>query len=325
MFDGYTLFGYQFNPQLGYQITKNLSLEGGIFLNKDFGNNKFTQVLPTFSLRYQKNDFKMIFGNLDGSLNHQLIEPLYNFERVISNRLENGAQFTLNKKYFDFDVWIDWLSATYKSSASQEKIMSGLNANVFKVSRGNWDFRLPFQGVILHRGGQIDTISAGTHTDFNYAAGIVLNRKTRNKWIKNFYVDARYVLRSNNYFSSAGDRHTWGDGFFGNIGFKGAYQTDVQFSYWYGEAYENELGGDLYSSKSRTVAYSWYYKERIRELAIARFTKKISLAQGVNLTLRFEPYYDFRDYQLEYSYGFYISIDEKIWLKPKLKTNSLTP
>ena len=42
----------------------------------------------------------MIFGNLDGSIQHQLIEPIYNFERVITNRLENGAQFLINKISF---------------------------------------------------------------------------------------------------------------------------------------------------------------------------------------------------------------------------------
>jgi hypothetical protein len=325
MFDGFTLFGYQFNPQLGYQISKNLSIEGGIFLNKDFGNTKFTQIFPTFSLRYYKKDFKMVFGNLDGSLNHQLIEPLYNFERVFSNRLENGAQFTLNKKHFDFDVWIDWLNMEYRESSTQEKIMSGINTNLIKFSRGNWDFRLPFQGIVIHRGGQIDTVESGSHTDFNYAAGAVVNYRTHGKYIKNVYVDARYVLRSNNYYSGGLETHTWGDGFFGNVGFKGAYQTDVQFSYWYGEAYENELGGDLYSSKSRAVAYSSYYSERIRELLIARFTKKIPLAQGINLTLRIEPYYDFRDVQLEYSYGFYITIDEKFWFKNKVITTPSEP
>jgi len=322
MFDGFTLFGFQLNPQLGYQITKNLSIEGGIFLRKDFGNKNFTTVSPTFSLRYYKNNFKMIFGNLDGSLNHQLIEPLYNFERVISNRLENGAQFTLNKKHFDFDVWIDWLNMEYPSGNAQEKIMAGLSANVLKLKKGKWEFRVPFQATVIHLGGQIDTLHRGSHTDLNWAAGIVLNYKTDATYVKNIYLDARYVFRANNYFADLIKVQTWGDGFLGNIGFKGIYKTDLLFSFWYGDSFYNELGGDLYSSKSRTVAYSSYYTERIRELLIVRLTKKIELAKGINVTLRVEPYYDFRDLQLEYSYGFYISIDERIWMKNKLVTNN---
>jgi hypothetical protein len=317
MFDGYTLFGYQFNPQLGYKINKNLSIEGGVFLTKDFGRKIFTDISPTFSLRYQKNDFQLIFGNLNGSLNHQLIEPLYNFDRVFTNRMENGLQFILNKKKFDFDVWIDWLNMTYVGSNEQEKLMVGLNANVFKLKKGVWEFRLPFQGVVVHKGGQLDTLNAGSHTDFNYAVGIILKRTVTSKLIENMFLDVRYVLRSNNFYKSTIAIHSWGDGLMANIGFNGAYKTNLLFSYWYGEAYYNELGGDLYSSKSRNVAYSSYYSERIRELLIVRLTKKIELAKGVNLTLRVEPYYDFRDAQLEYSYGFYITLDEKIWIKNK--------
>lgn len=317
MVDGFTLFGYQFNPQLGYQLSKHLSIEGGIFLAKDFGNNKFTTVSPTFSLRYYKNDFKMVFGNLDGSLNHQLIEPIYNFERIITNRLENGLQFTLNKRHFDFDIWVDWLHMIYRTSNEKEKLMAGINTNVLKLKRGRWEFRLPFQGIVMHQGGQLDTLRTGSHTDFNYAAGIVLNYKTGKAFLKDVYLDARYVLRANNYYEGNTSIETWGDGFMGNIGLKGLYNTDLMLSYWYGENYYNETGGDLYSNKSRNIAYSSYYYERIRELLILRFTKKVPLASGVNLTLRLEPYYDLRNAQLEYSYGFYISIDEKFWLKTR--------
>src|SRR5580765_8127620 len=80
---GYTLFGYQFSPTLSYHVTKNIRVDGGIYLQKDFGNSTFSTIAPIFSVKYQKKYFSVIFGNLDGSLNHRLIEPLYNFERVL--------------------------------------------------------------------------------------------------------------------------------------------------------------------------------------------------------------------------------------------------
>lgn len=316
--DGYTLFGVQLNPQFGYKLSKNLSIEAGIFFSKDFGNKKFTEVAPTFSLRYYKKDFKLVFGNLDGSLNHGLIEPLYNFERIMTNRLENGTQITLNKKYFDFDVWVDWLNMIYKFSNTQEKLMAGIHANVFKYENNDWIFQLPFQGTIVHKGGQIDTINAGTHTNFSYAVGIVLTKKLQHKFIKSVFVDTRYTLRSNNYYDAPKMvSNTWGDGFYGNIGIKGAYKTDLLFSYWLGDWYYNELGGDLYQSRSRTVAYGRYWRERFRELLIMRVTKTVELTKGANLMLRVEPYYDFRNRDLEFSFGFYLGIDERLWISRK--------
>lgn len=320
MFDGYTLFGYQLNPQLGYKFSKYFAIEAGVFMAKDFGNKNYTEISPTFSLRYMKKHFKMIFGNIDGSLNHQLIEPVYNFERVLNKRMEHGLQLTLDKKHFDVDLWIDWLNMIYRGTSEQEKFVVGLNTNVLKLEKNKWEFRLPFQATVIHEGGQLDTIEKGVRTDFNYAAGIILGYKTERKYIKRVYVDARYVLRADNYYAASYVIQSWGDGFLGNIGIKGPYQSDVLLSYWYADSYYNELGGDMYSSKSRTVAYSSYYSQRLRELVILRVTKVFPLAQGVNLTLRAEPHYDIRNRDFEYSFGFYISLDETFWLKNKTKT-----
>lgn len=319
MMDGFTLFGYQFNPQLGYQISKNLSIEGGIFLNKDFGNTNFTQVAPTFSLRYYKKDFKMIFGNIDGSLNHQLIEPIYNFERVVTSRLESGAQFQIDKKYFDVDVWVNWLNAIYKNTNQKEKILGGINWNIIKLNSGNFDFKLPLQGLLIHEGGQYDTSSIGAFTDYNFAVGTILKYKTHSKIIQSVYLDTRYVLRANNYYNSPIEIHTKGDGLYANVGLECAYNTNIMLSYWNGNDYYNEFGGDLYSSKSRNVKYG-YYSERLRELLILRITKKVHLANNINLTLRFEPYYDMRNKFFESSFGFYVTIDEKLWFKNKVQT-----
>ena len=46
--DGYTLFGTQLNPQLVYYPLKELRLEAGVFLWKDFGNPTLKQVRPTY-------------------------------------------------------------------------------------------------------------------------------------------------------------------------------------------------------------------------------------------------------------------------------------
>ena len=317
MADGYTLFGYQLNPQLGFQISHNLTLEGGVYITKDFGNKNFTEISPTYSLRYRKNDFKMVFGTIDGSLNHQLVEPMYNFERVITNRLESGAQFMVTKKAYDVDVWIDWLNMIYKQSNTKEKFLAGVSVNVLKADKNTWSFRVPLQATFVHTGGQIDTLnSIGSSTDINSSGGFVLTLKTNSKIFKSLYVDARYLRKDYAYFYNAMVTTKSGDGLLANIGFKSAYNTDLMFSYWYGNYYYNDFGGFLYSSVSQTVPYPGYV-ESIRDLIFMRFTKKINLAKNINLTLRAEPYYDLRLGYFEYSYGFYITVDEKAWIRKR--------
>lgn len=317
MADGYTLFGYQLNPQIGYSFERNLTLEAGVFVNKDFGKDQYNKVLPTFSLRYYKNDFKMVFGNLDGSLNHQLIEPLYNFERVMTNRLESGAQFMLNKKRFDFDVWINWLNMIYKQSGEKEKLMAGANVNVLKFKNEKWEFRVPLQFTAVHKGGQIDTLNnQGSNTDLAYAAGFVLKRHLPSGLLKNIYLDVRYAGRENGYYFDSISIRSNGDGLLANVGCVTKFNTDIMLSYWNAADFYTEFGGDLYSSQSRNMSYPGVY-EPLREIFILRITQKIKLANKVNLMLRLEPNYDMRLKRFDYSYGFYISIDETFWLRKK--------
>lgn len=310
--DGFTLFGVQLNPQLGYQLTKNLSIEGGIYLRKDFGNNDFKTISPTFSLRYQKKDFKMIFGNINGSLNHQLIEPLYNFERVITDRLESGAQFILNKKYFDFDAWIDWQRATYPKSVNREKLWAGLNLNALKLKFNKLEFSIPLQGTILHTGGQIDISAEKTIRNINYSPGIMLKYNLDSKHISSFYADARFVGDQRELYDSVVFRNV-GHGLLADVGIT-AFKTNLLFTYWYGDNYKSDYGGYLYSSESSSVHFAGQY-QRYRSLIIMRLTRTFTLAPKVFLTLRLEPYYDINTNLLEYSYGFYINFDEKFWIK----------
>lgn len=311
--DGYTMFGVQFNPQIGYQISKNLSIEGGIFLNKDFGNNDFTTVAPSFSLRYLKKDFKMVFGNIDGSLNHNLIEPVYNFEKVMTNRLESGAQFVITKKYFDIDTWVDWQKATYAFTNVQERIWAGASANVLKLKNEKFEFSIPLQGTVYHIGGQIDTIEAGLTINTTYNTGFLLKYKVNSARIQHVFADLRYVARTNMFSDSVVHKST-GDGFMANLGFVTPRSWNIMLSYWFGNNFYTDMGGYLYSSKSSTVAYSSYYYERYRSLLIARITKKINLADQATLSLRAEPHYDFLKNIFEFSFGFYINFDKKLWL-----------
>lgn len=312
--DGYTLFGVQFNPRLGYQLAKNVSVEGGIFLSKDFGNSRFTVIEPSFTFRYDKGDFKMLFGNIDGSLSHQLIEPVYNFERVITRRQESGLQFLLNKKYCDFDIWVDWQDAIYPYSNKQEKIWGGFSGNLLKLKSERAELKIPFQMTVYHEGGQIDTTHLGLTKNFNYAPGLVLQLFPASGPIKKIVADGRYVIRTNDYIDSVSTK-SQGSGVIGNIGITTRKNLDLMLSYWYGDDFYNEMGGYLYSSKSKTVAYSNYYSERYRSLLILRVTQRLSLPGNVALTLRAEPHYDLIKQIFEYSFGVYIRIDERFWLK----------
>lgn len=315
MADGFTLFGYHLNPSLGYKLTPYISMEAGIFVNKDFGNNRYTQLLPTYTLRYHKKNLKVLFGNLDGSLRHNLVEPLYNFERFMTNRLENGFQIVYNTKHFDIDFWLDWLRMSYRYGMT-ENMWVGFNMNLLKYSTPKWEFSLPIQNVTTHDGGQLDTLPDAVVSQFNFSGGTRLKYKTGKKIVEEIGVDIRYLALKRDEFSRGGYDGDFGSGLLASLNIKAIGNTDLQITYWNGDNFYTDLGGDLYTSKSRTVAYPNYY-ERYREILILRLSNPFHLAEGVRLLLRAEPYYDLRNKWFEYSTSFYVVIDSKFWLKTK--------
>jgi len=320
MQDGFTLFGYQFNPQIGFQMSPEFSLEGGVYLQKDFGNPKFNSIAPTFSLRYQKKDFKMIFGTLDGSLNHRLIEPMYGFDRFMTNRLENGAQFILTKKYFDFDIWIDWQNMLYRLVDDYERFWLGISANAFKYKKNKFSFQIPLQATARHNGGQIarggfiGKDREGVYTNLNYSAGLFVQHDIDHKYLESIYADGRLVVNENRSNDSTIYKK-WSNGAMANIGCR-LFGADVMLSYWYGSHYTSEFGGDTYWSASSSVTYAGTYKS-YRNVLLLRITKTFKLAEQAYLTLRAEPLYDIDFNRFHYSYGFYLNFDKRIALRKK--------
>jgi hypothetical protein len=95
---GWTTFGSWNFPRLAIQPNKWLRLEGGVLLQKEYGDKSFDKVLPTFSLQIQKKDFRFLFGTLEGPQAHQLIEPLMQYDQVLEQPLEEGFQLKVDKK-----------------------------------------------------------------------------------------------------------------------------------------------------------------------------------------------------------------------------------
>ena len=86
--DGYTLYGTQLQPQIVYYAHPNLAITAGAFIRKDFGRNGITDAKPLFNLKYHKRNLTLIFGSLEGGIQHKYIEPLYDFERTITTPIE---------------------------------------------------------------------------------------------------------------------------------------------------------------------------------------------------------------------------------------------
>ena len=309
MVEGYTLFGYQLNPYLSYNISKNVRLDAGVYVQKDFGNDEYSDVKPTFSLKIRQNNFNFIFGTLEGSVHHRLIEPLYDFERVLNNRLENGVQMIWMKDNSLFlDAWIDWQKMIYSNSTEPERFTAGISFNKTLFTFGNVHVDLPLQLVAAHQGGQIDTIDNEVITRYNMAGGLTLegvNEGFINGWGIKAYAASFNTSANVPLFAEDGV------GFLVNPYLKTKIGLTVMGSYWYGDRFLSIQGSPLYASANEL------YPNRIdkkRDFFMLRFLYDVKVADGLTLTARAEPFYDSYAEEIEYSFGLYLNFSERFFL-----------
>lgn len=321
--DGYTLFGYQLNPSLVYYPASFVRLEAGVFLRKDFGSSGYQDVLPTLRVKVQKESWALVFGMLEGSLSHGYIEPLYDFERVITNRVENGVQFLLNTKRIKLDAWLDWRNMIYQGDSLQEDIAGGVSSALVLLDKEgrlgtghNLELRLPMQFTMQHKGGQIDNSDLPLLTVVNAAAGLELIQHYPSYQVLQRLYTKNYLVGFNTVSGVERVPFENGHGIYLNAGVDTKY-SNVMFSYWRGDGYIAELGGRLYQSASTTYKYPEYL-EKNRELLILRLMKDFEVLDNLSFTVRLEPLYDFNSSEIEFSHSFFINLNTDFFVaKPK--------
>lgn len=301
--DGYTLFGYQLNPRVAYQPAPNVVLEAGVFFKNDFGQERITQLAPTFTIKLHHKNWNYLFGTLEGAVSHRLIEPLYNFERLLQQRLENGLQINHQTDRTFFDFWISYLQKTLPGYTHQEHFWGGFSLEQMLGKTGSapgWALSIPVQLTVFHAGGQNIQSSLPVRTALNAAGSLSL---TWTNARPGFFRSVRLDTYAVGYSENAEKPHT-GGGFYPNLTLRTKPAT-ILLSYWNGTNYRADLGGDLYQNFTRR--YNSTYREPHRQLLILRFLKEIPITDGLAVGIRFEPLYDLKNRNFEHSEGVYIT------------------
>ncbi|MDP1727046.1 MAG: hypothetical protein Q8M15_09710 [Bacteroidota bacterium] len=301
---GRTLLGYQLMPSLYYQANSHIRLQGGLFVRKDFGGNEpFTRVTPTFTLKIQNNKWLINFGTLEGTLNHRMLESMVDIASWIENPIENGFQLKHESKSLFFDTWIHWEKFIERGANEKEVLTAGLNYQPTLIaSESGFSFTPITQGMISHRGGQIDTDTLKSfYVIANYAAGFRLMKQNPNAYIKEWRLEP-YLLF---YHQNDGTLYPFKGG--SSVYLNAAAKTKnigLMLSYWNGNQYIAPRGTPIYSSVSLDVPG---YTEPDRQLLFIRIFYEKSLFEKLNLSLRTEPFYDINHSTFDYSFSVYLT------------------
>ena len=333
--DGYTLFGYQLNPSLQYYASEKIRIEAGALLLKDFGNNQYKLIQPTFTATFTTGNHTLLFGTLYGNLNFGYIEPLWDFERQLTTPVQNGIQYIYKGNKVDLQTWVDWQVMQYEFDTKQEEIAGGFTGSI----RGFWFkrnlFSFPVQFTAKHKGGQIDVNDAPLTTLFNGTTGFVITKDIEkwpdtasfpvNTFVKELYTKNYFVAYKDHSFTHQLPFQS-GYGLYLNAGADTRW-ANFMLSYWHGNGFISEFGGKLYQSASTTVHHP-NYTEKKRELLMLRVMKdwyindkESSEWSGLTFTGRLEPFYDFRTGSIEFSAGLYLNFNTDFFLT-KIKRNA---
>ncbi len=317
--DGYSLLGYQINPYLAWQPGARFRIDAGIYMLRDFGANGFRQISPTFSFTYQEPGFRMIMGNLDGALNHRLIEPFQNFERVIDRRQETGIQFLVENERIFWDTWLDWRNDAQPGNNQKESVFAGTSAFLTFSKDDEYTFGVPIQVTAQHFGARLDTTGIPANTLLNYAIGASLAWNGGDNTFMQQVKFEPYLAFYRTLGTAAMPLET-GEGYYLNFTLDNQ-AFDFMISYWFGQDFYSPEGGYLFSS----IGNKWdnpLQIENKRELLFLRFYKDIKMEEGLVISFRFEPYYDLQNQFLEYAGGLYFSYRPSFLLSQKVQSTN---
>ncbi len=305
--DGYSLPGLWLQPKAVYYPLRNVKVEAGLHLLIYHGANKYpsmayqdiaywkgTQyqkgihVLPYFRAQMSFADhWNVVLGALYGGANHDLIEPLYNPELNMTADPEMGLQVLFDSKPFNLDIWVNWQSFIFRKDLHQEAFTVGISSRLkYNDPSSRFHFYTPIQGLVQHRGGEIDTIYSGSvQTLMNGAIGVGAIWNTGHHLFKNVGLE----LDAAGYYQQAGELWPLGSGY-GLYARASAsiYDFLVKTSYWRGDDFIPMFGSQLYGSVANTDKGGAYKAPQLLYLGL-EYSKQ--LAKGFSIGADLDIFY----------------------------------
>jgi len=312
---GYTGIGFFAKPSITYTFSKRFKMYGGIYLLKFSGLDHFSQSIPFFSVQYKiSKSLELVMGNIYGTANHHLEEPLFRVDRYYRNHLESGLQFLWHSKHFQSDLWLNWENFIWFGDKAQEQLTVGSSSRLILYQHKKLSIFIPIQLLVKHKGGQL---APGPHPTLTTVVNSLSGLNVRFKINKTSSVQFSQYMA----FYEGISHPTYGeDGYLPYDEGWGSYTKLIlhwkhfhfQAAYWYGHQFIAPLGETQFQSVSEINPD--FIREN-RKLITPRIWYSRSIAKGVKLQAGSNGYYDCTSHQFDYSYDLYIHINTDFFLK----------
>lgn len=303
---GLTFFGNQLTPTLWLQHSDNIKLRAGIFLNHNFGTNQILPVMPVLSLILNNKKHQFIFGTINGATAHKMLEPIFNIEYAILQRIEQGAQYKFISDYTFFDTWINWQNYLPYKGNSHERFNAGINYKQLLITKEYHKLFVHSQLLLQHKGGQL---SADTTPQYGAAQGAFgLELELDKLFYGNNINLAQYIITSNNLQNTNNNGYALMSNLSVNSKHKKYNPIKLVLTYFYGNNFNATNGTSIYQNIPKDGILPIY---KNRQLLFLRFLFdkniiKTTATGKCNISARFEPFYDVNSGKFEHSSSLYI-------------------
>ena len=312
--DGYTLPGAMVRPKLTYSPTDALYIEVGGHLVKYSGLDKPVNIVPWFSARYRFSEqFSVVTGNLDQNNEHDLLDQLWEPERIYSDAPESGLQFLYSAKKLNIQTWINWEQYLQRNDSFQEHFTFGLTGDYAAYQNSTLSVKLPVQVLFYHKGGEIDLSPLRVQTHANVAAGWELAMNLDGQHLKTinlngYWLGYKAITEESNTFAfgkghaylletSARTRH-----------------SVISLSYWNAFQFIAPKGRLLYQSVSDSDPT---FIQADRSVVSAKYLWQKEIAKDARVAFKVEGFMDVPTGDLSYSYGFYLLFNHDFLISSK--------
>ena len=190
---GYTATGFFLRPYAVRQVGSHARLLLGAHLAGVAGADGLRQWKPLARLEYSPHpNLRLIMGSLYGNLSHGLLEAVFDRERYVYDRQEEGVQllmaFPMGRCLLRSDVWLHWEELLEPWQPAQERFTLGMSNHLRLAGwespsgAAAWGVAVPWSFLGCHRGGQFSALDTCVQSLFNETVGLRLSCVARGRF-----------------------------------------------------------------------------------------------------------------------------------------------
>lgn len=298
---GYSLLGQQIRVGFQNKLSEKDILSIGIISDFPFGGS-YSDIKTWPVIRYNRlgNNYVFNAGSIQSHINHNLIEPLYNYEDALIKPVEYGLQYFFDNGKFRWESWLDWRQFSRPKISQQEIISFGNTGSIkwFESKNSNLTLSSPFSVLVLHKGGENLKVGKPIVNQLNANVGFrgLINNKIQ--------IEAHLL---NSYDASPRLVQAFKDGlgYFSSLQWYQKNHT-VSLSHFYAKDYFAPLGPSLYNNYNPKLPYNI---SKVRNFVHLRYLYGKALANGkAYLETRLEPIYHIPNKQFAWSASLFIKV-----------------